>query len=80
MSRRNIQLALTAQERAALSAALHTLLKLWGDSEDASQERIHTKLRSVAKKLELLGMKRDNAAAKLSSPDVTAQAIHVSGQ
>ncbi len=70
MSRQNIHLALTAQEQAALSAALNTVLKLWGDSEDASQERIHTKLRSVAKKLELLGAERNDGAGKPNSPEL----------
>jgi predicted DNA-binding transcriptional regulator YafY len=80
MSRQNIQLMLTAQELAALSAALHTLLKLWGDSEDASQERIHTKLRSIAKKLELLPTEQDDSAGKPSSPELAGSAIQVSGQ
>ena len=67
MSRQHIQLlALTTQERMALSIALSTLLKLWGDSEDARQERIHAKLRSIAKKLEVLGAERNNDAAKPS--------------
>lgn len=80
MSRQNIQLALTAQERAALSIALGTLLKLWGDSEDASQERIHTKLRGIAKKLELLGNEQNDGAGKSSRPELTAGIIHIPSQ
>ncbi len=44
MSSPTANLALTAQEYKALSAALQTMLKLWGDSEDATQERIYNKL------------------------------------
>ncbi len=64
MSPQSIQLALTVQERAALSAALHTLLKLWGDSEDAGQVRIHTKLRSIAAKLAAFDPKRADGVDK----------------
>ena len=80
MSRRQVQLALTAQEHAALSIALSTLLKLWGDSEDGSQERIHAKLRSIAKKLEVLGAERNNDAAKTSGFLSVPAAVHLSGR
>jgi|GEM_PF-5094555 len=80
MSRKHIQLALTAQERAALSIALSTLLRLWGDSEDASQERIRAKLRSIAKKLEELGAERNNAAGQPSSPALISTTVRISGQ
>jgi hypothetical protein len=33
-------LMLTSQERSALSAALKTTLKLWGESEDPIQRRL----------------------------------------
>jgi hypothetical protein len=37
-----------------LAAMLKTTLKLWGDSEDPTQKRLHTKLQSIAKKLDSL--------------------------
>ena len=45
-------LLLTFQERSALSAVLKTTLKLWGESEDPLQSRLHGKLQSVIEKLE----------------------------
>jgi hypothetical protein len=45
-------LLLTVQERVALSTALKTTLRLWGDSEDQAQERIRVKLQAVVKKLD----------------------------
>jgi hypothetical protein len=47
-------LTLTSQERVALSIALKTTLRLWGDSEDAAQERVRGKLHSIATKLDAL--------------------------
>ena len=47
-------LILTSQERVALSTALKTTLRLWGDSEDPAQERFRSKLQSVVKKLDAL--------------------------
>jgi hypothetical protein len=47
-----------------LSVVLSILLKLWGDFEDASPERIHAKLRNIAKKLEVLGAEGNNNAVK----------------
>ena len=47
-------LALTEQERAALSIALRTLLLGWGESENLSQKRLHTRLRAISTKLEAL--------------------------
>jgi hypothetical protein len=47
-------LMLTSQERSALSAAIKTTLKLWGDSEDAVQKRLRGKLQSILTKLEAL--------------------------
>ena len=49
-------LILTSQERVALSTALKTTLRLWGDSEDKAQERFRSKLQSVVKKLDALGV------------------------
>jgi hypothetical protein len=80
MPREHIQVALTARERAALSIALSTLLKLWGDSEDAGQERIHAMLLSIAKKLEVLGAKCNNDAAKTSGSLSEPAAVHFSGR
>jgi hypothetical protein len=80
MSQRHIQLALTTQERAALSIALSTLFKLWGDSEDAGQERIRAKLRSIAEKLEVLGAERNNAAGQPSSPALISTTVRISGR
>ena len=37
-------LSLTVQERVALSIALKTTLRLWGNSEDNAQERVRRKL------------------------------------
>jgi hypothetical protein len=51
---RTATLLLTAQERVALSTALKTTLRLWGDSEDQAQERFRRKLQSVVKKLDAL--------------------------
>jgi hypothetical protein len=45
-------LTLTVQERWALSAALKTTLRLWGDSENRIQERVLEKLKCVLRKLE----------------------------
>jgi hypothetical protein len=45
---------LTSQERSALSAALKTTLKLWGESEDTVQKRLQGKLQSIITKLEAL--------------------------
>ncbi len=78
MSRQSIQLPLTVQERSALSAALHTLLKLWGDSEDAGQERIHAKLRGIAAKLETLDPERTDGIDKRDAKPI-ARGIHSSG-
>jgi hypothetical protein len=78
MSRQSIQLVLTVQERSALSAALHTLLNLWGDSEDAGQARIHSKLRSIAAKLEALDPERTDGIDKRDAKPI-AQGIHSSG-
>jgi hypothetical protein len=47
-------LTLTSQERMALSIALKTTLRLWGDSEDQAQERVRGKLESVVRKLDAL--------------------------
>ena len=47
-------LSLTVRERVALSTALKTTLRLWGDSEDRTQERFRSKLQSVVKKLDAL--------------------------
>jgi predicted DNA-binding transcriptional regulator YafY len=47
-------LILTSQERAALSIALKTTLQLWGNSEDAAQERVRKKLQTVLRKLDAL--------------------------
>jgi len=47
-------LMLTSQERSALSAALKTTLKLWGESEDTVQKRLQGKLQSIITKLEAL--------------------------
>jgi hypothetical protein len=80
MSRQHIQLALTTQEHAALSIALSALLKLWGDSEDASQERIRAKLRSIAKKLEVPGAERNNNAGQPSSSALKSTTVRISGQ
>ena len=45
-------LILTSQERVALSIALKTTLQLWGNSEDAAQERVRKKLQTVLRKLD----------------------------
>jgi hypothetical protein len=50
-------LVLTIHERVALSIALKTTLRLWGDSEDQAQERIRSKLQSVVKKLDALDVR-----------------------
>ena len=47
-------LVLTVQERTALSVALKTTLRLWGNSEDKAQERVRGKLESIVKKLDAL--------------------------
>jgi len=47
-------LLLTVQERVALSIALKTTLQLWGNSEDAAQERVRKKLQTVLRKLDAL--------------------------
>jgi len=47
-------LMLTSQELSALSAALKTTLKLWGESEDPIQRRLHGKLQSIVTKLNAL--------------------------
>lgn len=52
-------LMLTSQERSALSAALKTTLKLWGESEDPVQRRLHNKLQSIVKKLD--GLDRNDS-------------------
>jgi hypothetical protein len=49
-------LMLTIQERVALSVALKTTLRLWGDSEDKAQERIRRKLQSIVGKLDALDL------------------------
>lgn len=80
----SLHLVLTKQERAALSAALHTLLKLWGDSEDAGQERIHVKLRSIAAKVEALESEHGEPARKqgtsFAAQHGSAPAMDDSGQ
>jgi hypothetical protein len=45
-------LVLTTHERVALSIALKTTLQLWGNSEDAAQERVRKKLQTVLRKLD----------------------------
>jgi hypothetical protein len=50
---------LTAQERSALSAALKTTLRIWGDSEDRVQERVRGRLQAIVGKLDMLGQKGD---------------------
>jgi hypothetical protein len=47
-------LVLTVQERTALSVALKTTLKLWGNSEDKAQESVRGKLKSIVEKLDAL--------------------------
>jgi hypothetical protein len=47
-------LVLTVHERLALSIALKTTLRLWGNSEDKAQERVRGKLQSVVRKLDAL--------------------------
>jgi hypothetical protein len=59
-------LSLTVQERVALSIALKTTLRLWGDSEGQAQERVRGKLQSVARKLDALAATKGGSAA---SPD-----------
>ncbi|MGA2851754.1 MAG: hypothetical protein ABSE46_22350 [Terracidiphilus sp.] len=54
---RTATLLLTAQERVAVSTALKTTLRLWGDSEDQAQERFRSKLQSVVKKLDTLDVR-----------------------
>ena len=55
MTARNSKaLSLTVQERVALSIALKTTLRHWGDSEDRAQERVHARLQSVVRKLDAL--------------------------
>ena len=56
-------LVLTVQERTALSVALKTTLRLWGNSEDKAQERVRGKLASIVEKLDALD---DGAAARPS--------------
>jgi hypothetical protein len=46
---------LTSQERSALSAALKTTLRIWGDSEDRVQERVRGRLQAIVGKLDNLG-------------------------
>jgi hypothetical protein len=48
----NTSLVLTLHEPVALSVALKTTLRLWGDSEDKAQERVRGKLESVLRKLD----------------------------
>lgn len=62
-------LVLTAQERKALSVALRTSLRGWGESENSTQKRIREKLESVLTKLDALddgsplaGRVRDDSA------------------
>jgi len=54
-------LLLTVQERLALSAALKTTLRFWGDSEDHAQERIRGKLHSIVRKLDSLAQAGQSA-------------------
>jgi hypothetical protein len=70
MPRQSIQLELTVQERAALSIALRTLLNLWGDSEDAKQERVHAKLRRIAEKLKSLDSERPHAVSERNNKSI----------
>jgi len=52
-------LMLTSQERSALSAALKTTLRIWGDSEDRVQERVRSRLHAIVGKLDNLGQTGD---------------------
>ena len=47
-------LVLTVQERVALSVALKTTLRLWGNSENKAQDRVRGKLQSIVEKLDTL--------------------------
>jgi hypothetical protein len=49
-------LVLTVQERTALSVALKTTLRLWGNSEDKVQESVRGKLESIVEKLDALNL------------------------
>jgi hypothetical protein len=64
MLRPACNLALTEQERAALSIALRTLLKGWGESEDQSQKRLHARLLAISAKLDALNPDAALAATK----------------
>jgi hypothetical protein len=57
---KNTTLELTVQERTALSIALKTTLRIWGNSEDKAQERVRGKLQSIDEKLDALNL---NASA-----------------
>ena len=69
MPRPACNLTLTESERAALSIALRTLLKGWGESEDRSQQRLYARLLAVSAKLDTLSQA---SAPASSSTRVTA--------
>jgi hypothetical protein len=53
-------LVLTVQERLALSVALKTTLRFWGNSEDRAQERIRGKLQSIVGKLDAVTLETNS--------------------
>jgi hypothetical protein len=57
-------LVLTVQEHTALSVALKTALRLWGDSEEKAQEKVRGKLKSIVRKLYVLAATATGGSAE----------------